>query len=82
MPLNHFTTVTTISVPSTVYSELITVDNLLLCFFSMAVALPTSTLRVPLFPGERQIYDVATVGRISACYAVEPALPPVWKWTP
>ena len=34
------------------------------CF---AFAFPTSTLRVPLFPGERHLYDVTTVGGISVC---------------
>ena len=34
---------------------------LLLCFFCFAFAVPTSILRVTLFPGERPHYDVTTV---------------------
>ena len=64
-------------------SELITVDNLLLCFFCFALAFPTGILRVPLFAGERLHYDVATVvGSTSAFEAVGPTRPPVWNWTP
>ena len=68
-PLNYFTTVPTISVPSTVlfHSVLISVDNLLLWFTFLAFAFSTSILRVPLFPGEQPHYDVASaVGSISA----------------